>query len=555
MFSQHNETLDIHRNNSFDFLFYEGIRCFISEEYDSAEQYYIKCMELNPCSSATYYWLSMVYSYKRMDRKSLYYAKKSVDFDFSNNKWFKLRLSEAYSALSKFDSSAMILRDMIIDYPVNEDLYIQAADKFSKSGFYKEALEIIEKYEKTFGYKDFVAISKIDLYMKLFDNKNTNEEVRRFLNSKKEDSENAFKSIIRLYSENGRNDVALKLLKKRIKKNNSFDYIWANMFFSKYYIENHNMRLAEKYLAKYFSDNNLDPINTVDFLYSVFLKNSNYYNKSETEHYINYLLNKFPDNTYVNLFQVYWFKHLGEKEKIFDVLRKTLDKDKNNFFIWSELINYYLENKMFEKVYSLSCECVKYFPKEFYPYYTLSVSLITMRRYREALPYLEKALERTLDINQRIVCYNFLADCYYSLGDIEKNLSICDKIIELQPDNDIVLNNYAYQLSLKGERLEDAESMSFKAINLVPANDFYLATYAWILFQRKKYEVALKAIRKVFGIKKEQPSIILDHYGDILYANGCVDEAIEKWKLAFKNADNFLKEKLKFKIEHGLLVD
>lgn len=541
-----------YKQNFFDFIFYEGTKYFLSGEYDNAEQCYMKCIELNPDISVNYYWLSLIYSYKMMNYKSLEYAKKSVNFDSSDNKWYKLRLSDAYSAVFEFDSSAMILKEMITKNAEKEDFYIYVVDKFLKFKLYKDALDILEKYEDTFGYKDFVAISRIGLYIKLSDDKNANREIQRFLNFKEEDSEKALKSVVKFYYEIGKQDLAFKLLKKRIKRDNRLEAMWINMFFSEYYIENHNSRLAKKYLIKYLSDENVNMEDGVDFLYFVFLNNPRYNNKSETADYIDCLLDEFPDNTYINLLQVYYFKAIGEEKKMFEVLKKTIDRDKTNFFICCELIEYYLKNEMISEAYDLSLECIKCFPEDFFPNYALSVALIKMKKYEEALPYLKKALDGTFDTNERIICYNFLEDCYCSLGDIEKVFSIYDKILELQPDNDVVLNKYAYRLSMKEKRLDAAEYMSFRAVNLVPSKNFYFITYAWILFQRKKYGQALEAIRRAFEIEEVQSSVVLDHYGDILYMNGYENEAVEKWKLALKNANDSLKEKLKYKIKHGI---
>ena len=47
----------------------------------------------------------------------------------------------------------------------------------------------------------------------------------------------------------------------------------------------------------------------------------------------------------------------------------------------------------------------------------------------------------------------------------------------------MVLNNYAYFLSLEGRELEKALTMSSRAIALTDNNPTYLDTHAWVLFK------------------------------------------------------------------------
>jgi tetratricopeptide (TPR) repeat protein len=60
----------------------------------------------------------------------------------------------------------------------------------------------------------------------------------------------------------------------------------------------------------------------------------------------------------------------------------------------------------------------------------------------------------------------------------------------------MVLNNYAYYLSEKKKNLERAEAMSRKSNELEPNNATYMDTYAWVLYQMKRYEQAAEWMDK-----------------------------------------------------------
>ena len=54
------------------------------------------------------------------------------------------------------------------------------------------------------------------------------------------------------------------------------------------------------------------------------------------------------------------------------------------------------------------------------------------------------------------------------------------------------LNNYAYYLSVRGERLGKALEMTEKSNRLSPNNPVFLDTWAWVLYKKGDFEEALK---------------------------------------------------------------
>ena len=80
-------------------------------------------------------------------------------------------------------------------------------------------------------------------------------------------------------------------------------------------------------------------------------------------------------------------------------------------------------------------------------------------------------------------------------------------------DNISCLNNYAYYLSERGERLTQAEEMSYKTIKAEPKNATYLDTYAWILFMEGRYSEAKIYIDQALQNLEESESndVIKEH--------------------------------------------
>lgn len=153
-----------------------------------------------------------------------------------------------------------------------------------------------------------------------------------------------------------------------------------------------------------------------------------------------------------------------------------------------------------------------------------------------------------------------LSQTYSTMGDLYQKLEcgdsavVCyEKAIDLDPDNDLALNNYAFyisDLSNAGEsKLRNAEEMISRALKLNPGQPTYLDTYAWILFRQAEYKRAKEYIDATMAaIGDDPPAEVLEHAGDIVFMLGQHEQALEYWREALsKEPDNDL---LRRKVKH-----
>lgn len=75
-----------------------------------------------------------------------------------------------------------------------------------------------------------------------------------------------------------------------------------------------------------------------------------------------------------------------------------------------------------------------------------------------------------------------------------------EQILELDPYNALVLNNYAYHLATHGGDLRRAEQMSQRAIQIESENPTYLDTYAWVLYLQGQKSLAEFYIRRAISL-------------------------------------------------------
>jgi tetratricopeptide (TPR) repeat protein len=74
--------------------------------------------------------------------------------------------------------------------------------------------------------------------------------------------------------------------------------------------------------------------------------------------------------------------------------------------------------------------------------------------------------------------------------------------------------------------------MSLKCNTIEKDNGTYQDTYAWVLYQLAEYVEAKEWMQKSLANGSATSAVVVEHYGDILYQLGEIDEALIQWKKA-----------------------
>jgi len=161
--------------------------------------------------------------------------------------------------------------------------------------------------------------------------------------------------------------------------------------------------------------------------------------------------------------------------------------------------------------------------------YYLGTILTQLNRPREAIPYLKTAIK----LNPTWVgVMSSLANAYDSVQEFEAADSLYRASLKLDPENATLLNNYAYSLSQREIRLDEALQMAEKALESEPENGAFLDTIGWIYFKREDYYKALDYIKKAISVRSEESAEVLEHLGDVYEKLGRMDEARNAWESA-----------------------
>jgi tetratricopeptide (TPR) repeat protein len=100
-----------------------------------------------------------------------------------------------------------------------------------------------------------------------------------------------------------------------------------------------------------------------------------------------------------------------------------------------------------------------------------------------------------------------------------------------EPNNAVALNYLGYMLAERGERLTESVDLLKRALAIDPDNGSYLDSIGWAYFKDGKIDLALENLQKA-AEQLTTNSVVLDHYGDVLFKAGRIDDAIGAWNRA-----------------------
>ncbi|MGH9715722.1 MAG: tetratricopeptide repeat protein [Candidatus Acidiferrales bacterium] len=105
------------------------------------------------------------------------------------------------------------------------------------------------------------------------------------------------------------------------------------------------------------------------------------------------------------------------------------------------------------------------------------------------------------------------------------------KVLDVNPDNAEVLNDYGYMLADRGVRVEEATSLIQRALKVDPNNGAYLDSLGWAYFKQNRLTEAEEYLRKAIERQGKDPTI-LGHLGDVYLKLGDTQQAAQTFEQA-----------------------
>lgn len=536
----------------FDFSFMEGVRSKITGDYQSAIGWFDNCLKIYPGSPVVKYEIAGILLANEDYNGALQLAREAVAGN-PDNLWYKILLASVLQKKSMVEEACNVYADIIAKYPDKEEFYLIEAGLYTSVEKWQKAIDVYDRYENQYGVTEPVSIEKIKLYTKLDDVKKASAELLKLI--KKYPSRSEYLSLLaELYFNYNQEKKGLQILDRLLKADPDNGFV--HFYLADYYRDKKQNEAAEKHMKSALLSDEIDNGYKIQYILKLILNpDTTLVSEAQLDAYMNLLMEKYSDDLAVRALHSDFLKKDKKLKEAKGELEYILSQDKDNYLIWEELL--LLCNEMADTacMYKQSIEAIKYFPEQPLPYALAGISLMMQKEYVAALPYFKKGVELTDEkMALKSQFYSYLGDCYYALDSVEQAFEMFDNVLKINPNDILVLNNYAYYLSLRNEKLDLAERMSSQAVSMESDNGTYLDTYAWVLYKRGEYSQA-KFYIKLAIEKTEQPSgVLYEHYGDILYRNGEQKEALKMWEKALELGEE-VTDTLKNKVNTGKMPE
>lgn len=199
----------------------------------------------------------------------------------------------------------------------------------------------------------------------------------------------------------------------------------------------------------------------------------------------------------------------------------------------------YMNENNFDSAISILDPVSKTFSNIFSIQYMLGLNYSRLKKNDAALEFYNQALSIQ---PQSISVLHSLAILYDEIGEWIKSDKIYNQLIQTDSSDAQALNNYAYSLVERNEKLSLALSYAKRAIYLEPKNPSYLDTIGWVYFKLDDLKKAKKYIEQSIEIQGDN-AVVLEHLGDILMkSNDSINAS-----LYYKKAYEIDKENLQLK--------
>lgn len=522
-----------------EFYFTEGEKFFILEDYAKALLYYQRSLEINPDNGTVHYKIADVLakSTKQDDLvKASISIERALDLD-KTNKYFYLLAANIYNSLARFEKAAQAYEDMLDNVKGTEEFLYELAAVYQYANKPEDAIRTYTRAEGVFGLSEISTLQKTRLLLEAGKTKDALAEGEKLLNAFQEE-ESFVMGLTELLSQKGLRNEAIQYLEKFVQKNETAGT--SKMLLAGFYRDTQQEEKARPLLTQLFADPSIDVSSKVIVISAynaeLHLAKTKGQTDPEKEAFVTglfeQLLSTNPESTNVHVVGGDLYLTTGKDREAMKEYATAAAQGEVSFEVWENLLFVETKLEQWDNAITHSETALEYFPNHAIIYYYNGYSLIRKRMYREAISSLEQA--KRLSVSEPKLSSEInglIGDSYNALKDYVKSDKAYEDALALNPDNWIVLNNYSFFLSLRKENLDKAEKMSATLIKNNPDNPTFLDTHAWVLYLRQKYKDAKRIIERAISTGKANASHF-EHYGDILYQLGEVDNAVKQWEKA-----------------------
>ena len=526
------------KSRRYDAMFLEAICQREKGNNDAAFDLLRHCVDIDSTRSEAYYYLAQYYGTMKQRETAIMYFKKAADLE-PDNDTYQETLANAYINQRNYPEATQVLQRLYDRNADREDVLGMLIQLYEQQGDYDNAIRSLTQLETIEGKSERLSFAKSNLYTQKGDKKAAIAEMKTLSDQYPNDNNYRCLYANTLYI-NGQKKKAVDIYGKILSEEP--DNRNAQLALLAYYSDQKDTLKVNEYIERVLTNKNATTEDRIDIMRQVITQNEQNGGDSTRVLQLFRRMESLPqtDADVAIMCAAYMNMKKMPNDSISRVLERVLEIVPDHAAARLQLVSYAWQAEDRDRVIALCRDARQYNPDEMAFYYYQGIAYFQKGQLDDALDAFQNGISViTQESDPEIVSdfYAVMGDIYHQKGMEREAFAAYDSCLVWKDDNIGCLNNYAYYLSVKGERLKDAEQMSKRTIVKEPNNATYLDTYAWILFRLHRYDEAKTYIDRTLENDPDSASVLLEHAGDIYYYAGEKEKALEFWQKALDRFD------------------
>ncbi|MBL7962781.1 MAG: tetratricopeptide repeat protein [Flavobacteriales bacterium] len=538
-------------------LYMDATRARLGGDMPKAISLYEQCLREDPTNAAAQFELAKLYHMAQDWPRAVDMAKKAVA-NGPDNIWYRFLLADLYNQDQRYNEAAETYRGIVKQWPDRQEVYFSLARTLAASGRTAEAAQVYRDLEQRIGTNEELVANEFDMLAASGQYDEAEKLLRRAIAG--DPANGQYHGMLAdLYSETGQPEKALEEYRQVLAMDPGDNM--ARVALAEHYFSNGERDKAFDELNIAFADPDLEVDAKMQVLLGFFEMSDNQGEEPgqreqlvrRSYELIATLKKTHPESGKPHTIAGDFLMRDGKTREARDEFREALRYEQDKYPIWQQVLQLDLQLQDWANLQTDAAQAAELFPTQPEFHWYNGVALSQLKRYDEAIEALVAGRDLVVD-NPPLEAqfWSALGDAYHEAGTHAKSDEAYDRALAIDGRNASVLNNYAYYLSERGEKLQKAEEMSRRSNELQPGQATYQDTYAWVLYKLGRYPEARTWMEKALA-GNASDGVLFEHYGDILFKLGETGAAMEQWRKA--KAAGGASDRIDRKIAEGRLVE
>lgn len=442
--------------------------------------------------------------------------------------------ADACRSLKKYDQSLEAIKTLAAHYPYKTEVQTRLAETYSLVGDFANAIATYDSIETFMGVNLDISSRKAAAYFMLQDTLGMIDEMHKLLNTAPQNAvyniamANAMQQI-------SLPDSALHYLNRaqEFDPDNGYTCLAKAQHF---YLQGDSAQYDEQ-IYNALINQNLDVEAKMSVLTDYTRQLLQAKDSSQrVNRLFRVLIEQHPHEAEIHNLYSEYFVVKKDYTAAAEQLGYMLDIDPTDASGWRKLLLVNMLAENYPAAIEASEKALQFCPDSLELYRYVAPAYMQMKQYDNAIAIYDRAIAiaDSTDFTSRSDLIGGKGDLFLSMGDTARALEFYEEAVEINPQNYGIMNNYAYALAQVGIELDKAERMSALAVNAYPNSATFIDTYAWVYYKKGEYKMALLYMRSAIDQSEEPNEDLLEHYGDILWADDSHKQAVEQWEKALE---------------------